>query len=64
VDSIVTPEQLNPPPLVTGEDLPALGIPQGPEYRILLQKIRAMQLDGEISTLEDAKEILKKQPQS
>ena len=48
------PEQLNPPPLVTGQDLLELGIPQGPKYRTILQKIRKMQLDGELLTHEAA----------
>jgi len=47
-------EILNPPPLITGEDLLQLGIPQGPKYRTILQKIREMQLDGEILTHEAA----------
>ncbi len=55
------PEELNPPSLVTGEDLLQLGIPQGPEYRRILQKIREMQLDGELLTSEAAKEMLKKE---
>jgi len=54
------PEILDPPPLVTGEDLLELGIPQGPAYRTLLQKMRDMQLDGEILTSEAAKQMLKK----
>ena len=33
-------EELDPPPLVTGDDLIAFGIPQGPQYRILLEEIR------------------------
>ncbi len=53
------PEMLNPTPLITGEDLMQLGIPQGPKYRTILQKIREMQLDGEILTREAAKEMLK-----
>ncbi|MGA2062634.1 MAG: CCA tRNA nucleotidyltransferase [Thermoguttaceae bacterium] len=54
------PEILDPPPLVTGEDLIQLGIPQGPAYRTLLQQMRDMQLDGEILTSEAAKQMLKK----
>jgi tRNA nucleotidyltransferase/poly(A) polymerase len=48
------PEILDPPPLVTGEDLLELGIPQGPAYKTILQKIRDMQLDGELLTREAA----------
>jgi poly(A) polymerase len=47
-------EELDPPPLVTGEDLIALGIPQGPQYRVLLDKIRNLQLDGKLENHEDA----------
>lgn len=55
------PEILDPPPLITGEDLLSLGIPQGPKYRTILQKIREMQLDGKLLTPEAAKEMLKKE---
>ncbi len=47
-------EALDPPPLVTGDDLLQSGIRPGPEYRLLLQRIRDAQLDGEIRTREDA----------
>jgi tRNA nucleotidyltransferase/poly(A) polymerase len=47
-------EELDPPPLVTGEDLIALGVPQGPIYKILLDSIRMNQLDGVFNTKEDA----------
>jgi poly(A) polymerase len=43
-------EELDPPPLVTGDDLLALGIPQGPQYRILLEEIRRRQLDGNLES--------------
>jgi poly(A) polymerase len=39
---------LDPPPLVTGDDLLALGIAPGPEYQVLLQRIRDAQLDGDV----------------
>jgi len=42
------PEQLDPPPLITGDDLKAHGIPPGPQYRVLLQRVRDAQLDEEI----------------
>jgi tRNA nucleotidyltransferase/poly(A) polymerase len=41
-------EQLDPPPLLTGDDLLAHGIPSGPHYKKLLQRIRDAQLDGEV----------------
>ncbi len=50
-------EVLDPPPLLTGDDLLRHGIPPGPAYRVLLQRIRDAQLDGEIRTQEDALEL-------
>ena len=45
---------LDPPPLLTGADLLAAGMPSGPEMGALLARIRQLQLDGEISTREEA----------
>ena len=47
-------EVLDPPPLVTGDDLLAHGVPAGPKFRFLLQRIRDAQLDGEIHTQAEA----------
>jgi poly(A) polymerase len=44
---------LNPPPLVTGDDLTALGMEPGPSFKRLLDAVRAAQLDGEITTREE-----------
>jgi poly(A) polymerase len=54
------PDELNPPPLITGEDLLQLEIPQGPQYRILLEEIRKAQLDRVIHTREEAITLAKK----
>jgi len=43
-------DQLNPPPLVTGDDLKQLGVRPGPAYRKLLDAVRDAQLDGKIRT--------------
>ena len=48
------PGELNPPPLLTGDDLTELGFQAGPQFRTILQTIRAAQLDGEIKTVEAA----------
>jgi hypothetical protein len=48
------PAQLNPPPLLTGADLISLGLQPGPEFKRLLERARAAQLDGEISSSEEA----------
>jgi poly(A) polymerase len=45
---------LDPDPLLTGEDLKALGIPQGRLYKTLLDAAREAQLDGTITTREEA----------
>jgi poly(A) polymerase len=47
-------EQLNPPPLVTGEDLKQLGLPPGPTYRELLEAVRDAQLDERLLTRDEA----------
>ena len=41
-------EVLDPPPLLTGDDLIEHGVPRGPVYRMLLDRTRDAQLDDEI----------------
>jgi poly(A) polymerase len=48
------PAELNPPPLITGDDLKQLGIPPGPAYRDLLEAVRDAQLVGQIQTRDAA----------
>ncbi len=48
------PDEVNPPPLITGDDLIALGIPRGKIYSELLEKTRDAQLDSQIHTHEEA----------
>jgi putative nucleotidyltransferase with HDIG domain len=43
-----------PPPLVTGEDLIALGLAPGPRFKVLLEKAREWQLEGEVAGREEA----------
>jgi poly(A) polymerase len=52
------PAQLDPPPLVTGDDLLAHGVPPGREYQQLLSAVRAAQLDGTISTREGGLQLV------
>jgi len=47
-------ELLDPPPLLTGDDLIRHGVPTGPQYRVLLERVRDAQLDGEVQTKADA----------
>lgn len=54
-DKLALPRQeLDPPPLITGETLQEIGVPRGPVYRELLEAIRDAQLNGEIATPEAA----------
>jgi poly(A) polymerase len=48
--------ELDPPPLLTGRDLMAAGVPEGKAVGKLLAKLRAKQLDGEITSHEAALE--------
>ncbi len=50
-------EELNPPPLITGDDLKRAGIPQGPIYREILDAVRDAQLEKIIASPETALEI-------
>ena len=49
-------EQLDPPPLVTGNDLLAAGVPAGRAVGQALAALRALQLDGRITTRDAAVE--------
>jgi len=46
--------ELNPPPLITGDDLKQHGIPPGPRYRELLETIRDLQLERQVTTKDQA----------
>jgi poly(A) polymerase len=46
--------ELDPPPLLGGEDLKAAGVPAGPLMGRLLAELRALQLDGRVATRDDA----------
>ncbi|QDT74132.1 CCA tRNA nucleotidyltransferase [Lacipirellula limnantheis] len=47
-------EELNPPPLVTGDDLLRHGVRAGRQFSQLLEYLRDRQLDGALLTAEDA----------
>lgn len=49
-------DKLNPPPLLDGGALIKLGITPGPKFSLILSDVRTAQLDGHISTLEQAVE--------
>jgi tRNA nucleotidyltransferase/poly(A) polymerase len=51
---------LDPPPLLTGDDLLAHGIPAGPQYKTLLERVRVAQLDGELHNQAEALAMVEK----
>jgi poly(A) polymerase len=53
------PEQVRPPRLISGKDLIALGLKPGPEFKSLLEAVEEAQLNGSLSSREDALEFVK-----
>jgi poly(A) polymerase len=51
-------EQIRPAPLITGDDLIAAGYKPGPMFKDLLTAVEDAQLDGSISTREEAMELV------
>ena len=51
---------LDPPPLVTGDDLIAHGVPRGRQFKLLLEAVRDAQLDGQIHSREEALALVNK----
>jgi poly(A) polymerase len=49
---------LNPPPVITGEDLLAWSLKQGPLFKRLLDAVREAQLEGSVQTKEQAKALI------
>jgi tRNA nucleotidyltransferase/poly(A) polymerase len=54
----LSPDLLNPPPLLTGDDLIAHGVPRGKVYQELLEAVRMAQLDGKVATREAALKLV------
>ena len=52
------PEVLNPTPLVNGADLIAHGLTPGPEFAPLLEQVRDAQLEGTITTRQEALDLV------
>jgi hypothetical protein len=50
------PEERNPPPLLTGNDLIRAGLTPGPAFHVILEAVRDAQLEGQIHTKEEALE--------
>jgi len=47
-------QDLDPPPLITGDDLVRQGLEPGPHFKALLDAVREAQLEGTITTAEEA----------
>lgn len=56
----VPPEQLNPAPLLSGNDLKAAGFKPGPNFSRWLQLVRDAQLNGELTGREQAIEFVRR----
>jgi len=54
----LAPEEIAPPPIFTGHDLIEMGYEPGPAFKEMLDRIENAQLDGEISTNEEARELV------
>src|SRR5438132_10701585 len=52
-------EPIIPPPLLRGDDLIALGLKPGPKFREILEAVETRQLEGTLSTSEEALEWVK-----
>ena len=53
------PEQVRPIRLVTGDDLKGMGLPPGPKYREILQAVEDAQLEGKLTTRDEALKMAK-----
>jgi poly(A) polymerase len=52
--------ELNPPPLLTGDDLEKRGLKPGPIFKRLLDAVREAQLDGTITTSDEGMQLVDK----
>jgi tRNA nucleotidyltransferase/poly(A) polymerase len=50
-------QQLNPKPLITGDDLVAVGIAPGPIFRTILETVRDAQLEGHLTSRDAALQL-------
>jgi poly(A) polymerase len=53
-------EDLEPPSLITGEDVAQLGIARGPQFKVFLDAVRREQLNETIRSREEALQLLQK----
>jgi hypothetical protein len=53
-------QDVAPPPLLDGDELVRAGFPPGPAFRRILDTVYDAQLEGRISTQEEAMELARK----
>ena len=53
----IRPEEIAPPPLLTGHDLAELGVPEGPKYKRILDAVYYQQLNGDIRDAESGRAL-------
>ncbi|MGE5192266.1 MAG: CCA tRNA nucleotidyltransferase, partial [Deltaproteobacteria bacterium] len=53
-------EEIDPPPLITGDDLVRLGLHPGAQFKELLERVRDAQLNGEVKTREEALALVRR----
>ena len=54
-------EQIRPPRLLTGEDLIALGLTPGPRFKDILQTVEDAQLEGRVTSREEAVRLVREE---
>jgi poly(A) polymerase len=57
--SQMPPEQIRPKPLLTGDDLIALGYKPGPQFKQMLTAVEDAQLEGRLADSEQAREFVR-----
>lgn len=53
------PEKIRPPRLITGDDLKEMGYPPGPSFNYALRAVEDAQLEGRLSSQEQAREYVR-----
>lgn len=56
-----TPEDIAPEPLITGEDLIALGMQPGPRFKEVLTRVEDEQLEGRLTSREQALQFVRRE---
>jgi poly(A) polymerase len=54
------PEVLDPPPLITGDDLIKLGLVPGRQFEVILNAVRDAQLNGDVASRDAAVSMVRR----